>query len=92
MKSKVFTLAHAIKSNFQSFSDALKAAWKIIKLTLSRQTEIKFAKKSGEIRKALALKIINLEDTIDRGFARFIEINSDGEEQFRSFKIERLIV
>lgn len=87
----VFQIAHIIKSVFQSFSEALKAAWKIAKMNFGRTVTIKFVKSNGEVRTATAKGTGNLE-TIKKGFVRFIELLSDGSTQYRSFRIEKLIL
>jgi len=89
MKSKVFALAHQIKESFTSWSDALKAAWRIVKMQLGYPTEISFAKSTGEIRTAKVVAIGSLS-TIERGFIRFVEI-VEGISQWRSFRIEKMI-
>lgn len=92
MNKKAFQLAHLFKSLFSTFSDALKAAWKIAKLTFGRSQEITFAKKStGEIRKANALAIGGLS-TIKDGYIRFVEKVSEEQTQWRSFRIDHMIV
>lgn len=89
MKSKVFKLAHQIKSSFSTFSQALKAAWKIIKMQMGYLETVMFAKSTGEVRKAEVIAIGSLT-TIEKGFVRFIEI-IEGKSQWRSFRIERMI-
>lgn len=78
-------LAHAIKSYTTSFHAALIAAWKIVK-----EGVVTFVKETGEIRTACIKSFTTIER--GKGFAKFIEINSDGIEQFRSLRFERLIV
>lgn len=57
MKSKVFKLAHKIKANFSSWSEALRFAWNKIKLQFKMNNSIcffEFKKKStGEQRTVL---------------------------------------
>jgi len=56
MKSLLFTIAHKVKSNFANFSDALKYAWRVIKLRVKLTREVvafKFRKVDGSIREAL---------------------------------------
>ena len=91
LKSKVFTIAHQIKSTFDSFSDALKAAWKIAKISFGIPTKIKFTKQNKEERTANALNIGSIE-TIKKGFVRFLEMKLDGTTQWRSFTISSLIL
>lgn len=83
-----FKLAHSLyqylRTQFTSFSVALKAAWKIIK-----DGTITFVKESGEIRTATIEKITMLDKA--KGFAKFIEKTEDGT-QYRSFRFERVVV
>ncbi len=57
MKSKVMILAHSVKAEFPSFSDALKFAWAKCKLKKKLSDKVcffSFVKKStGEMRDAL---------------------------------------
>ena len=91
MKSKVFKLAHLIKGLFQSFSQALKAAWKITKLSLGKKQRIVFAKEGGEVRTADAIACASLS-TVEKGFVRFLEQITPDQTQWRSFRIERMIL
>jgi hypothetical protein len=55
MNSKALKLAHAIKTNFSSWSEALKFAWKKVKVKKAlRSLTVKFSflKKNGEVREA----------------------------------------
>lgn len=90
MKSKVFKTAHQIKQYFTTWSEALKAAWAVVKLFFGRPINLTFAKSCGEVREAKAVKVYSL-DTIKKGFIRFVEALESGETQFRSFRLERLI-
>ena len=90
-KRKLFNLAHFIKCNFGSFSQALKAAWKIIKLQLGKAVTITFAKSGGEVRDARAIACSSLETVFTKGFLRFVE-QVPGGTQWRSFRIERMII
>ena len=89
MKSKVFKLAHSIKHFFNSFANALKAAWRIVKMQAGIKTNISFAKEDGEVREAEVIAISSLS-TLEKGFVRFVEI-VDGVSQWRSFRLERMI-
>lgn len=84
------TIAHTIKNLFKSFSDALKAAWIIIKLHLGKSIEITFAKDTGELRTARAIAIGSLS-TIEKGYIRFVEMIEEERTQWRSFRVERLV-
>ena len=56
MKSLLFKIAHTVKSKFNSFSEALKYAWKVIKLRMKMKKEIvsfRFKKVDGSIREAV---------------------------------------
>lgn len=57
MKSRLFKIAHTIKGNFSSFSDALVFAWRVIKLqyALCTQALVNFTYKKvdGTIRHAV---------------------------------------
>lgn len=89
MKSRVFKIAHQIKENFATWSDALKAAWKIIKIAMGYEVAIKYAKATGEVRPAIAQGIGDLE-TLQRGFFRYREL-IDGVMGWRSCRLERMI-
>ena len=90
MHSKVFTLAHQIKNLFVTFSDALKAAWRIIKIKMEIPVEIAFRKKdSDEVREAKAVGLGSLQ-TVEKGYLRFIEETEQGT-QWRAFRIANLI-
>ena len=56
MKTKLFKMAWAIVANFNSFAEALKAAWKAIKLSSKMKSSVvsfSFKKIDGSIRKAI---------------------------------------
>lgn len=56
MKTLLFTIAHRVKSSFATFSEALKYAWKIIKLKSKLSKEIvsfKYKKVDGTVRSAV---------------------------------------
>lgn len=56
MKSLLFKIAHTVKSKFNSFSEALKYAWKVIKLRMKMKKGIvsfRFKKVDGSIREAV---------------------------------------
>lgn len=89
-RSKIFTLAHQIKRQFDTFSSALKAAWRIIKMKMGESISITFAKSTGELRTAQAVAVGSLS-TIEKGFVRFVEQVSEDKTQWRSFRLERLV-
>lgn len=91
LPAKAMRLAHQIKDLFSSFSQALKAAWQIAKLAAGFSINITFAKDTGEVRNAHAIACGGLS-TIEKGFVRFVEQLEEGRTQWRSFRIERLIV
>ena len=91
LSSRAMTIAHQIKKNFANFSTALRAAWQIAKISAGQRTNITFAKDGGELREAIAINCGSLQ-TIEKGFVRFVEWISEDKTQWRSFKIERLIV
>lgn len=56
MKSLLFKIAHTVKAKFNSFSEALKYAWKVIKLRMKMKKGIvsfRFKKVDGSIREAV---------------------------------------
>jgi len=62
MKTKLFKIAHSIKANYTSFSEALKQAWRIIKLSVCMKlgaVAFTFKKVDGSIRQAVG----TLKDT-----------------------------
>ena len=91
LKSQAFKIAHEIKSQFATWSAALKAAWQIAKLKFGIETKIEFAKADGELRTAIALNVGSLT-SLKEGFVRFLELRTDGITQWRSFRLERLIL
>lgn len=55
-KSQLFKLAHAIKAQFDSFSQALRQAWVVLKLRTRMATSyvsFKYLKVDGSIREAV---------------------------------------
>lgn len=56
MKTLLFTIAHKVKGNFSNFAEALKYAWKVIKLKMQLAKSVvvfKFKKTDGTIREAI---------------------------------------
>lgn len=57
MKSRLFHIAHSIKANFNSFSEALTHAWKVVRLQFALCTQaivnFKYSKVDGSIREAV---------------------------------------
>lgn len=100
-KSKLFKIAHAIikKGEASNFSDALKAAWKAIRVysgMLVGKVSFTFKKVNGEIRHAIGT-LFNLNyvrKTTGEGESKNADVISfwDCEkEAFRSFKAATLI-
>lgn len=97
-KSLVFQIAHFIKGQFSSFSEALKHAWKVVKLKyrmLNGVVEFSFKKVDGSIRNAtgtLQKEFVNYEvkggHKSNFGVMAYFDIEQGG---FRCFKIENLI-
>lgn len=89
MKSKVLKIAHQIKQFFASWSNAVSAAWKIVKLFLGYPVKLTFAKDTGEVREAQAIAL-GATSTLDKGYFRFVE-QIEGGTQWRSCRLERMI-
>lgn len=95
MKTRLFKTAHAIKALFSSFSEALKYAWKVIRLSIEMKkgnVSFSFKKVDGSIRKAIGtLKDVpatfGVKETNYSVFTYFdVEANS-----YRCSRIENLI-
>lgn len=95
-RSRLFRMAHAIKSQFQSFAAALSHAWKVIRLTIkmtSGDASFSYRKVSGEIRQAVGTLNFTYEA---KGSGRTAPADSlvyfDREANgIRSFKIVNLV-
>jgi len=75
---------------FKSFSVALKAAWRILKIQAGIPTDITYAKvDTGEIRNARALQVGTLSTMVE-GYVRYME-EINGLFQWRSFRISQLV-
>ena len=90
IRSSVMTIAHQIRNYFNTWSQALKAAWLLVKLRMGQIITIQFAKSTGEIRTAEVVAVGSFS-TIEKGFIRFVELVEEGS-QWRSFRIERLLL
>lgn len=100
-KSDIFKTAWSyFKTNlFISFSDALKAAWafhKTVKLMKQGKVEITFRKANGEITSRLGTLSRDLIDYTTKGGKSFSKVGtvrfySLTDQQFRAFRIERLL-
>lgn len=100
-KSKLFKVAYAIlrKAQAATFSEALKAAWKAMKIytrMLTGTVEFTFRKVNGEIRHAVGT-LCNL-DYVAKGTGSQSDKNADvicfwdcEKNAFRSFKASTLI-
>lgn len=100
-KSKLFKVAHAIlrKGQVNNLSEALKAAWKAVKIytrMLTGKVEFTFRKVNGEIRKAIGT-LYNISYTA-KGNGSNTDNNADvicywdcEKNSFRSFKSVTLI-
>lgn len=96
MKTKLFKIAHAIKAQFATFGEALKQAWKIIKLQarmIVGNVSFKFRKVDGSIREAVGTLTVKYESkgngkpmSVDSMMYYDIEANG-----FRSFKVFNLV-
>jgi hypothetical protein len=99
MKSKVFKFAHRVRKNFNNWSEALKFAWKKIKLQMRLNNKLcyfQFKKKStGELRDALGTTNIGFINYEFKGYPndkwyiiRFWETN---KSQWRSLDVRTLV-
>lgn len=100
-KSKLFKIAHAIlrKAQVATWSEALKAAWKAVKVytqMLVGNAEFSFRKVNGEIRKAIGT--LHDLDYTAKGTGTSSDKNADvicfwdvEKQAFRSFKSVTLI-
>lgn len=96
MKTKLFKIAHAIKAQFATFGEALKQAWKIIKLQarmMVGNASFKFRKVDGSIREAIGTLTVKYES---KGNGKHVPVDSmmyyDIEANgFRSFKVFNLV-
>lgn len=81
--------AHLVRGWFDTFSEALKMAWRLYKMKFQDMpTPITFAKKCGEIRNASVADLLFWCPS--KGFARFSELLPDGSTQYRAFRFERV--
>ncbi|MGJ1414108.1 SH3 beta-barrel fold-containing protein [Sphingobacterium multivorum] len=97
MKTLLFTIAHRVKSSFATFSEALKYAWKIIKLKSKLSKEIvsfKYKKVDGSIRTAigtLSSKFVDYEYKGQTSSNKVFTYYDVEHGAFRSCKVENLI-
>ena len=93
MKKKVLTTAWSFfrLGFFKSFSVALKAAWRILKIQAGIATDITYVKSdTAEIRNARALQVGTLSTLVD-GYVRYME-EIENRFQWRSFRIANLVL
>jgi len=95
MKSRLFKIAHSIKANYTTFSEALTAAWKIIKLRMAMKlgaVAFSFMKVDGTLRKAIGtLKDVPASTGVKAtNYGQFIywDVETAG---YRSAKVQNLI-
>lgn len=96
-KSKLFHIAHSIKHQFNSFADALRKAWQVLKLRAKMKSKVvsfKFKKVDGSIREAIGTlradmlpKIKGTSNKVNHSVMAYYDVQANG---FRSFKIENL--
>lgn len=97
-KSRLFHIAHSIKHQFNSFAEALKKAWQVLKLRYKMKNQIvsfKFKKVDGSIREAIGTlradmlpEIKGNSNKVNHSVITFFCMDSMA---FRSFKVENLI-
>lgn len=96
MKKQLFNLAWSIVDQFENFGEALKHAWKVIKLKAKMMTSnvrFKYHKVNGDVRQAIGTLTRTYES---KGTGRPVPADSilyfDTEANgFRSFKAVNLI-
>ncbi|MFK7951107.1 MAG: hypothetical protein AB8G11_26235 [Saprospiraceae bacterium] len=88
VRSKVFQIAHSTRNEYDNWSHALKAAWKITKMQSGHTTMVEFTKDNGEKRTAEVLAVGSLK-TLEKGFLRYVEETTNGT-QWRTFRLDRL--
>lgn len=96
MKTKLFKIAHAIKAQFANFGEALKQAWKIIKLQarmMVGNVSFKFRKVDGSIRETVGTLTVKYESKCNGkpmpvDSMMYYDTEANG---FRSFKVFNLV-
>lgn len=68
----------------------MKIAWMISKIKFGNTVKITFTKTDGSIREAIATQISI--DKIEKGYCKFLEKIGNNLYQYRTFKIETVIV
>jgi hypothetical protein len=87
IQKTAMNLAHLIKSQFDTFGEALSKAWKIAKVCLGYTDEITFVKGDDSIRTAKVERI--LLKSYKNGCMKFIE-KIGNDTQFRAFRVEKI--
>jgi hypothetical protein len=97
-KSKLFHIAHSIKHQFNSFGEALRKAWYVLKLRAKMKSQIvsfRFKKVDGSTREAIGTLRADLlpeikgnSNKINHSVMAYFDTEANG---FRSFKVENLI-
>lgn len=95
MKTKLFKIAHSIKGQYATFSEALTAAWKVIKLTIKMKlgnVNFSFNKIDGSVRNAIGT-LKNVPATLgtkapNLSLFTYYDVEAQG---WRSSRIENLI-
>lgn len=98
LKSRLMSIAHAVKSQFASFSEALKHAWRVIRMykaMKSKDVSFSFKKVDGSLRLAngtLRADALPESKGSDRptNFGLFVYFDLDANA-WRSAKVENLI-
>lgn len=101
LKSRLMSIAHAIKGQFATFAEALRHAWRVVRLyrNLTKQTvSFRFRKVSGEIREAVGtLRADMLPESkgtgcaVNFGVLVYFDLSVEGGGAWRSAKVEKLI-
>lgn len=94
MKTRLFNIAWSVADKFNSFSEALTYAWRVIKLQiglLCGVVSFKYKKVDGSIREAVGTLDVKYErkgGTSHKGVFTYFDVEADS---FRSCKLENLI-
>ena len=89
IRSYVMTIANQLKKNGQTFSQAMKTAWKVAKLKFQETANFEFVKQeTGEIRKAIG-QIVSYY--ISKQKELIVTFNDLEKNALRSFRAANLI-
>lgn len=97
MKTLLFIIAHKVKANFSNFAEALKYAWKVIKLRTQMTKTIvafKFKKIDGSVREAIGTLQASLlpqskgTGKSNAGVFTYFDVE---KQEYRCAKVESLI-